>query len=184
MGSSSQKDNASETSRGEVFLRLYQASERRIRGFILALVPDWSQAQDLMQETTMVMWSKFDEFEVGTDFSAWALSVARYQILNYRRKNQNRTVRFDDSLLEAIDEEVSTTVAEMDVRRDALRACLKKLEDQDRQLIQLRYEPGATTRSVAERVGRGVDAVYKALNRIHVQLLFCIRRTLSMEEPT
>jgi RNA polymerase sigma-70 factor (ECF subfamily) len=180
----SDNDNASETSRGGVFLRLYQANERRIYGFILALVPNWSEAQDLMQETTMVLWSKFDEFQVGTDFTAWALSIARYQILNYRKKNRNSRVRFDDDVLEAIEDRVNAVVAQMDTRRDALRACLKRLEEQDRQLVALRYEAGATTRSVADRVGRGVDAVYKALNRIHVQLLFCIRRALSMEEPT
>ncbi len=180
----SSNDNPSEASRGGVFLRLYQANERRIRGFILALVPDWSEAQDLMQETTMVMWSKFDEFTVGTDFTAWALSIARYQILNYRKKNRNGRVRFDDEVLEAIEDRVSDVVAGMDARRDALRACLRKLEERDRQLIRLRYEAGATTKSVAERVGRGIDAVYKALNRIHVQLLFCIRRTLSMEDST
>ncbi|MBP7050053.1 MAG: sigma-70 family RNA polymerase sigma factor [Phycisphaerae bacterium] len=184
MDAASRQDNPSETSRGEVFLRLYQANERRIYGFILALVPDWSHAQDLMQETTMVLWSKFDEFAVGTDFTAWAMSIARYQILNDRKKNRNRTVRFDDEVLEAIEDRVVAAVADVDARRDALRACLQKLDEADRRLIRLRYETGATTRTVADRVGRGIDAVYKALNRIHVQLLFCIRRTLSMEEST
>lgn len=47
--------------------------------------------------------------------------------------------------------------------------------------MHLRYEYDATTKSVAERVGRGIDAVYKALNRVHVQLLNCIRRTLAMQ---
>jgi len=169
-------------SRGRTFLRLYRTNERRIYGFILSLVPDWSEADDLMQETTMVMWSKFDTFEIGTDFAAWAICIARYQIMNYRKKKRNQRVQFSDEVLEAIDGRVVSAAEEMDALRDALRICLKKLSERDRQLIRLRYEPDASTKSVAERVGRRIDAVYKALNRIHVQLLYCIRHRLAMEE--
>lgn len=168
----------------QTFLRLYQANERRIYGFILALVPDWSEAEDLLQETTTVMWTKFDQFTVGTDFAAWAMRIARYQIMNYRKKKRNQRVQFSDEVLQAIDGQVSAATMQLDVRRDALRDCLKKLPARDRELVHLRYEYDATTKSVAERVGRGLDAVYKALNRIHVQLLHCIRRTLAMERST
>ncbi len=166
----------------QAFLRLYQANERRIYGFILALVPDWFEAEDLLQETTMVMWSKFDQFELGTDFAAWAMCIARYQIMNYRKKKRNQRVRFSDEVLAGLDQHVTEAVEQLDVRRDALRDCLKKLPARDRELVHLRYEYEATTKSVAERVGRGIDAVYKALNRIHLQLLYCIRRTLAMEK--
>jgi len=167
--------------RARAFLRLYQANERRLYGFILALVPDWVAAEDLLQETTMVMWSKFETFELGTDFAAWAMRIARYQVMAYRKKQRNQRVRFSDEVLEGIDRQAATATKQLDVRREALRDCLRKLPEGDRELIHLRYEYGASTRSVAERVGRGIDAVYKALNRIHIQLFHCIRRTLAME---
>ena len=169
-------------SRGRVFLRLYQANERRIYGFILALVPDWAQAEDLMQETTMVMWSKFGEFELGTDFAAWALCIAKYQVMNHRKRRRAQRIQFSDEVLEAIAERVCAATEHFDIRRDALRACLGKLAEKDQELLRLRYGLDATVKSVAERVGRGMDAVYKALNRIHVQLLHCIRRTLTTED--
>jgi RNA polymerase sigma-70 factor (ECF subfamily) len=175
-------DSLPDMTRGREFLRLYQANERRIFGFLLALVPQWSEAEDLLQETTMTMWSKFDTFEPGTDFAAWALCIARYRVMNHRRKKRNQRVQFSDEVLEAIDERVRGTAAELDALRDALGSCLRKLPERDRDLIHLRYEYGATTKSVAQRLGRSVDAVYKALNRIHIQLLYCIRRTLAMEE--
>lgn len=184
MKGSGSADELPGASDAQTFLRLYQANERRIYGFILALVPDWSEAEDLLQETTAVMWSKFDQFTVGTDFAAWAMCIARYQIMNYRKKKRNQRVLFSDEVLQAIEGQVSTAASQLDVRRDALRDCLKKLPERDRELVHLRYEYDATTKSVAERVGRGIDAVYKALNRIHVQLLHCIRRTLAMERST
>jgi RNA polymerase sigma-70 factor, ECF subfamily len=174
-------DNRSEMSRGHSFLRLYQANERRVYGFILALVPDWSEADDLMQETTRVMWSKFDEFEPGTDFAAWALCIARYQVMNHRKKKRAQKVQFSDQTVEAVAERLVSAPDNLNDIRDALQDCLTKLSERDRQLIQLRYELNATPRTVAERIGRGIDAVYKALNRIHVQLLHCIRRTLDLE---
>lgn len=174
-------DGLPDMSRGREFLRLYQANERRIFGFILALVPQWSEAEDLLQETTMTLWSKFDTFESGTDFAAWALCIARYRVMNHRRKKRHQRVQFSDEVLEAIDERVRSTAMELDALRDALGSCLRKLPDRDRELIGLRYEGDATPKSVAKHLGRSVDAVYKALNRIHVQLLYCMRRTLAME---
>jgi len=174
-------DRLGDMSRGREFLRLYQANERRIFGFILALVPQWSEAEDLLQETTMTLWSKFDTFEPVTDFAAWALCVARYRIMNHRKKKRHQHVQFSDEVLEALDERVRSAAAGLDMLRDALGNCLRKLPERDRELIHLRYEYDATTRSVAQRLGRSVDAVYKALNRIHVQLLYCIRRTLAAE---
>ncbi len=181
MGERASTDSPLDMSRGREFLRLYQANERRIFGFILALVPQWSEAEDLLQETTMTMWSKFDKFESGTDFAAWALCIARYRVMNHRKKKRNQRVQFSDEVLEALDERVRHTASELDVRRDALSNCLRKLPERDRELIHLRYEYDATPKSVAQRLGGSVDAVYKALNRIHVQLLYCIRRTLAME---
>lgn len=175
-------DAGSDMSRGRAFLRLYQANERRIYGFILALVPDWAQAEDLMQETTMVMWSKFAEFEPGTDFAAWALCIARYQVMHHRKRARAQRIQFSDEVLEAIAERVCAATEQFDIRRDALRSCLQKLAERDQELLRLRYGLDATVKSVAERVGRGIDAVYKALNRIHVQLLYCIRRTLTTED--
>jgi len=182
MAASQPVDFDSDMSRGRVFLRLYQANERRIYGFILALVPDWAQAEDLMQETTMVLWSKFDQFEPGTDFAAWALSISRFQVMNHRKRRRAQRIQFSDEVLEAIAEQVCAATESFDARRDALRACLGKLAEKDQELLRLRYGLDGTVKSVAERVGRGIDAVYKSLNRIHVQLLHCIRQTLTAED--
>jgi RNA polymerase sigma-70 factor, ECF subfamily len=184
MTDSKTNNNQHDIPRERLFLRLYQTNERRVYGFILSLVPVWSEADDIMQETIMVMWSKFDEFEPGTDFVAWALCIARYQVLNYRKKKQTEKVRFSNQAIEAIADRVAAVGDKQDDRREALRKCLKKLKPRDCKLLQLRYELGATTRSVAQRVGRGVDAVYKALNITHIQLLHCIRRTLATEESS
>lgn len=168
-------------SRGERFMRLFVGVERRVYGLILAMVGNPSDADDVMQEAAAVMWRKFDEYKPGTDFAAWALSVGRFQAMSFRKKRAIQRVRFSDQTLEVIAEQFASRPDRADISREALRTCLAKLGERDRQLVELRYEPGATTKSVAEHVSRSVDAVYKALNRIHGALLRCIRQQLAAE---
>jgi RNA polymerase sigma-70 factor (ECF subfamily) len=165
----------------EGFLQLFLAHERRIFAFLLALVPSWSDAEDLLQETSVVMWRKMGEFTPGTDFTAWALSIARYEVLKYRKSQNRSRVVFSDQTLEALADQMATLVRGTDARRDALEDCLKKLIPRDRELIHLRYQPGATTQGVADHFGRSIQAVYKSLNRLHGQLLHCIRKSLTAE---
>ena len=167
--------------REERFLRLLLTYERRIFGSLLALVPNWSDAEDLLQETSAVLWRKFDEFAPGTDFAAWALSVARYQVLNFRKKQRRSQARFSEQTVEALADQMLALAGQADARLEALEQCLGKLSGKDRELVRLRYQPDATTQSVAAGVGRSLRAVYKALNRIHEQLLSCVRQALAAE---
>ena len=167
--------------REERFVRLLQAHERRLRAYIFSLVPNWSDADDLLQETAAVIWRKFDQFEDGTNFLAWAMSVARNEVLNHRRRQAGRPIGFCEATFELLAREAATAVEGSDARRDALEGCLAKLGPRDRELVHLRYQPGANTRQVADQVGRAPKAVYKTLNRIHLLLLECVRKTLAAE---
>ncbi len=157
------------------------SNEHRIYGFILALVRDWADADDLMQETTAVLWRKFDTFEEGTNFVAWALKTARFQVMNHQKQRRVRRARLSDRNLEAIADRLASAQDRPGPRREALDGCLNQLSEHERELIRLRYEPGLTTNDVADQVGRSIHAVYKALNRIHARLLECVRRTLAIE---
>ncbi len=167
--------------RGHDFINLYLANERRIYGFIMAMVPNWSDADDILQETTKVMWSKFDEFELGTNFLAWGMRIAKYQVLSYFNKKRGDKLKFRDETMELFAAEMDQTSDQQDDVRIALGGCIEKLRESDRKLLEMRYEQGATTKSASQKLGRKIDAVYKALNRIHNQLFHCIRGTLTME---
>ena len=165
--------------REEQFLKLFLANQKRLHAFILAVVPVWSDADDLLQETSAVLWRKWDEFQPGTDFVSWALQVARYEILKFRKKQRRDRCRFTDRTFDLLVEHAASFRWADDERRDALELCLAKLNDRDRELIRLRYQPGATTQEVADRAGRSLKAIYKALGRIHDRLLHCVRQRLA-----
>jgi len=166
---------------GELYMRLLLEHEQRIYSFILSLVHNWADADDLMQETCAVMWRKFDGFEPGTNFSAWAMQIAYFQVLNHRKIKRKARARISDANVEALADKFRKVSDQREARRDALHTCIGKLPQRDQRLVQLRYLPDATTRDVADAVGKSIDAVYKALNKAHRTLRECVHETLAAE---
>lgn len=159
------------------FLRVLQLNKRRIFGFILACVPHYSTAEDIMQDTIIRLWSKFSTYTPGTHFSAWGISYARYVIMEYQKKNLRQCVQFDSQALDNLSESFVTD-EETDSRVDALRNCLKKLPETHRHMIQMRYSENLTVKEIALEIGRPVHGMYKAMVKIHGVLQECVEGTL------
>jgi len=166
----------------QLFIKLYVANERRIYGYVRALVPNWSDVDDVIQESASVMWSKFGEFEKGTNFSAWALKIAHFQVLAYYKRQKNNKLYFSEHSVAKLSEKMTSEPSNADERLSILRRCLKKLGDKELSLIQMRYEPGSSTRSVSQQTGQEPHVLYRLFNKIHTKLLLCIRRTLAEQE--
>ncbi|QDV40605.1 RNA polymerase sigma factor [Stieleria neptunia] len=166
------------------FVRLFSANQRRIQTFILTLLPDRDQAQDVMQNTSVVLWQKFETFQPGTDFTAWAFRIARLEVLSLVRRQGKGRLVFDESICNGLADEITDRDAISDSRLRALEGCVKKLSAVDRDLLQRRYEEGATIKAVAEAVGRPLEGMYKAMRRIHRTLFECTQRKLSATDES
>lgn len=169
--------------RSKLFLRLFLQNERRLYAYILTLLPNRADADDVLQESSLVMWDKFDESAPPDDFAAWGCRIAYFKVLDFFKKSHRARVRFSQALLERLAEtavEQSGTL-QLDDRRDALAGCIEKLSPRDRDLLSRRFTPGATTESTSVELGRSVDAVYKALARVRRALFECVERALARE---
>src|SRR3954471_24711373 len=147
-------------------MALITRHQRQIFAYIYTLVPDRHDAEDLLQEASLVIWEKFNEFTPGTDFVAWACQIAWWRIRYSRQKFARSKVVFDDDILEAVAKTPASLQEELDERHEALGTCLQKLTPRDRELILTRYEAGNGVAEAARRTGRSMDAAYKALNRL------------------
>ncbi len=165
----------------EEFLQIYSVNQNRIYAYILSLVPNSADADDIAQETTTVMWRKFDQFQPGTDFVAWGVAIARYQVLEYRKRHK-KTIHFGDDLMKLIEEDSSPTTKKGDYRVDILKSCVKKLSGNDQTLIHMRYHEEMPVKTIAARVGKNFKSVYRILAQIHESLLLCIRQSIQAEE--
>jgi RNA polymerase sigma-70 factor (ECF subfamily) len=160
------------------FFRLFSINQNEIFSYIVTLVPNSVDADDIFQETCSVMWRKFDDFQEGTNFAGWACKIAYYIILEYRRKTFNNPIRYSSETLELLSESYSAFRIENKHRIECLNNCLKNLSDKERFLIQQRYNKALTVKALAEQIGVSISMVYKWLSKIHYFLLECIQRSL------
>ncbi len=173
--------NGGDQDRTKLFLRLLTAHQRSIYLYIRSLNANPADVDEIQQQTSMVLWEKFDQFEEGTNFKAWAFRVARYEVYNHRSRQQKGGVRFSDTLLENIAKEAESQSEHADDRAHALHECLGRLNAQDRDLIQQRFSAGASGQAVAARLGRSIRWVYKAVARIRKQLIACVDRKMAQK---
>ena len=165
----------------EQFLRLFTANESAIRAYVRCLVPTRDDAADIMQGISLVLWGKFHELEELDGFRSWALAVARYETLAWRRdKGRDRLVLADDVLgMIAVDS--AQHERRLSAQRDALERCLRQLPVDKRHLVLGAYQPGVCIQEVAEQSGRTVAAFYQWLHRMRLRLRDCCRRSLETE---
>ena len=168
----------------ERFAQLLARCQRRVFLYALGLVHHAADAEEILQETNLVLWRKFDQYQAGTDFGRWACRIAHYEVLKFREKAARRARLFSGPFIDSLAAEAEKSMDLLDARRKALTCCLGKLTRRDRQLVTLRYQQGATTRNVAEALERSVQGTRKALHRIRAALLTCIERTLAVEQRT
>src|SRR3954454_5900679 len=173
--------SSDEVDRSKQLMALITRHQRQIFAYIYTLVPDRHDAEDLLQETSLVICEKFHEFTPGTDFVAWACQIAYWQIRRARQKFARAKVVFDQVVVDALAQTAAELAEEANERHEALAHCLQKLPPRDREMVLLRYEPGSGVEEAAQRAGRSMEAAYKALARIRKLLLDCVTHQLSPE---
>jgi RNA polymerase sigma-70 factor (ECF subfamily) len=164
------------------FVQLLMKNQRRIYAFIRSQVRSPADADDVMQETSTILWTKFEKFEQGTDFARWACRIARLEVLTHLRHRRRLAPLFAEPLADDLADAVLDEIDSVGERHQALAGCLGELPDDDRTLVMERYEPDATVKQMAERRQRSESAIYKAITRIHNWLFNCIERKLSEQE--
>ncbi len=156
-------------------------AQRSLYAFILTLVRQSADAEDVLQETNLVLWQKAAEFDATRDFMPWALRIAQLQAMAHLKRRKRVPLTFDEPLLAVLADEAITEAEELDTRRQALAGCLQKLPERQRELIASRYEPGGSVNELACRLGKTPKAVSEMLRRIRRALLECIERRVAQE---
>jgi RNA polymerase sigma-70 factor (ECF subfamily) len=171
-----------DSTRHEEFVGLLSESRHQLFAYIYAIVRNVSDAEDLYQQTSLVLWKKFGEYESGTHFVRWACAVARFEIRNYQVSRRRRR----EYLSEEVQVELANVYARVgteywDARREALASCLERLPASDRRLVDLCYAGNDQIKDVAARLNRTARNVYRALARIRRSLNDCVVRNLARE---
>jgi RNA polymerase sigma-70 factor (ECF subfamily) len=165
----------------ENFLKIFVPSQKRIFSYIATLIPNYADAEDIMQEVIGLLWRKFPEYTPQTDFIAWALTIARYKVYEYYKEVKRGRRKLSNETLRVLEKESAAAGESYDLHLEAVKKCVRKLENKDYKLVQLRYELNESVKHIASRFGCSVQSIYKSLARIHGILLRCVNRQLNGE---
>ncbi len=163
--------------------QLFVKSQGSLKAFLLALVPDFTEAEDLLQEVFLVVTQKAGTFKEGTNFMAWARQIARFKAMSSMRKRRNSPSVLAEDVVESL------VAAEPEVPYDesqiaAVRDCLKKLAPHARQLVTMRYMNEHGPGEIAQRMSWSENAVNVTLSRARTTLRECVQRQLQRLEVT
>lgn len=165
------------------FVSLLTSQQARIYSYILSLVPNFNDADDILQDTTNLMWEKFDEFTLGTDFLAWARRIAYYLVLeHYRSKKRENAFYYDEQLIRKLDQSSDKLSDSSKDYLTHLKGCVGKLKQQDRKLLKLRYFENCKAKEMACRYGCSIQYIYRNISRIHQLLLACIQKQTTLKD--
>ena len=155
--------------------------QQRLYGYIFRRVANRDQAMEVLQQTNLVLCRKADDFELGTNFNAWAVTVAHYQILSHRKTLARDRLVFTDEVLAAIDESEPENEMREGILKH-LRYCLKKMSNDNQSLMKLRYERELSMEQLANEIGKKVGAVRVKLHRLRRGLRDCVETRLQEEQ--
>lgn len=152
--------------------------QRHLHSFIKSLVPSYADADDILQETSLALWEKRDQYDSSREFFRWACGVAHIQVLRHRRKAATDKLWFDDEVVDLLAEQMLEDARLFDFRRDALDECIEKLPGADRKVVELRYQDGSTLSDLSQRLGSSARSIQRTMVRARRMLHRCISAKL------
>ena len=176
------ENNINDLPQAEVFLRLLVGNQDSIYSFILTMVHNRNDADDLLQDTITVMWRNFSIYQQGTSFVGWGISISKNLILKFFEKHRHSKLTFSSDIEKEIAELTIQKLESFDDRILALRNCVKKLNSRDYDLVQLHYEKKKTIKQIALERAISSYTLYRMMGKIHRLLQNCIYRTISQQE--
>ncbi|MCG8651066.1 MAG: sigma-70 family RNA polymerase sigma factor [Pirellulales bacterium] len=165
------------------YQELIEDHQSPLRAFILAICPDHSSVEDILQETNRVLWEKRTDFQLGTNFLAWARKIAQFQTMSFLKTSKRKSwLRFDSELVQALAEMIETQDKQRNQRAEALKHCLSQLSETDTALIQWRYKEQLSVRQISLLTSRSEGALKQVYLRIRNQLRLCLERKILAEQ--
>ncbi|MBI1368053.1 MAG: sigma-70 family RNA polymerase sigma factor [Planctomycetes bacterium] len=166
------------------FMRLYIRDQGRVYRYVLTLIGNPTDAEELFQATSLTLWERRDQFDPGAgEFAGWAYGIALNHVRNHLRKQTRRGERgyLNDAALAQIAAVHAAHDEDLAARSAALTDCLSKLPAGQRRLVEEYYDADRTVPELAERMGQTAEAIYKTLQRVRKALFECVNKAMGTE---
>jgi RNA polymerase sigma-70 factor, ECF subfamily len=168
----------------EEFLATFIRHQSGIYGFIVTMLSNRHDAEDILQQTSLILWQKWEQFDRGQDFLHWACGIARNEVRNFLRRSAGRRLVFNEQLLNDLADVRLAAEPLLEERRSLLPKCIEKLDLVARHLLERCYTGRSSIQAVARQFHMTPNAAYLRLRRIRRELLECVEQNLDREETT
>lgn len=167
--------------RTSAFLSLILECQQDLKNYLYSLHPYAQDLDDLFQETSLKLWQIFDEYDTQRPFLPWALRIAYFQVLRFRKTRSRDRLVFSDDMLELLSNE-APQIGEADLLRSYLHDCLQKLTPRAREVLLTRYSQNNNIAGLAEKSKQSVHALYRILNSARSKVTTCLSKQLTCED--
>jgi len=173
--------NPSYTKQAEQIVRLLSAHQEQLYRYVFALLPNEQDAKDVVQEASVALCRKFDQYDPDRPFLPWAFRFAYLEVLRFRQQNRREAVSLSDDVIEALARQRSEQTDLLDARLRALEDCLRQLPAADGELVRGRYHAGLSIEQLAAQLEMSHRTLFRNLERVRRLLFDCITRRLASE---
>ncbi len=164
----------------------YAGVQRSLYSYILSLIPNVADADDVMQETAAILWERMADYDPTQPFLNWSMTFAKFQAMKYRKysaRHRARTVALTDAAFLAVANQDEFDWVSENHLQQALTGCVSQLGVKDQQLLRYRYSKEHSVHEMAGDDQRVAARLYKRLRRIRELVGECIRRKLGSSTP-
>lgn len=173
--------NPSDVKKMQELARLWVDAQPTVAAFISAAIPNFHDAQDVLQRTAVALVQKAEDFDPDRPFIGWVVGIAKIEVMRQRRENQRDRLQLDESALDAVAGAAARVSAESAEMRQTLEQCFEKLSGKPRETFKLYYFDSLKRSRIAELLGMSTNAVFVALHRARTDLRRCMERKLGLE---
>lgn len=167
-------------------LAVYWAtSQPLIAMFVSSIVTNSHDGDDILQNVALVTAQKFDQYDRNRSFVAWAIGIAKNEILRYYQdKGRRLTILDTEAIEQVVDVYESETTSAADTKADmmkALRSCMAQLKTRWRMILEMHYLRELSPARIAQQMGMTQTNVFVVLHRVRVALRECVEQRLRQE---
>ncbi len=157
-------------------------NQHRVFAYIATLLPNRDDAEDVFQNTCLILWKKWEQFDSSRDFFTWACGIAHNEVRNFLRLKRPGRMQLSADLLVQVNETRLKADELLESRGQFLGLCLEKLPDEQRKLVERCYLGDLTIRAIAEELEISPAALTMRLQRIRRILFECVDSAVKREE--
>jgi RNA polymerase sigma-70 factor (ECF subfamily) len=157
---------------------LWTAAQPSVMAFVRSVTPQLADAEDILQETARQIVTHFDRYDKERPFAPWAMGIARYKVMEWRRRKSRRELPFDEEAIEAIHHAYAERAEDWPRVRNAIDRCMKEAPEASKRLLVLRYIENLKPAEIARRLESTANSVSVRLSRARDRLRECVRRRL------